>query len=232
MPKSNKKAPGRIAQIMQVLRIACSGRPKVVVYLIAAGITPLVAGISAAVILAYTSILVFILLILISVGAALLSFMITLGKQAEKVAYSQVEGRPGATGAVIKTFRGCWQTSEIPVAVNPKTADAIYRAVGKCGVVLIIEGMRQRAQKMLAEEQRRVKRVLPNIQIHVLNVNHLDPKSVPLNRLGKRMRSLKKTLHRSEVWKAGKLLDAIPKNYMPVPKGMDLKKPVKRPSRG
>ena len=75
--------------------------------------------------------------------AGVLLALIVLGRRAERAAYSQIEGQPGAVGAVLRSgLRGGWVGSEMPVAVNGKTQDAVYRAVGRGGVVLISEGPR------------------------------------------------------------------------------------------
>ena len=71
--------------------------------------------------------------------------LIILGRRAETAAYSQIEGQPGAVGAVLRSsLRSSWRGSEMPVAVNGKTQDAVYRAVGRGGVVLISEGPQSR----------------------------------------------------------------------------------------
>ena len=74
----------------------------------------------------------------------------------------------------------------MPIAISPKTQDAVYRAVGKGGVVLIGEGPETRTQKMVDDEKRKIARILPNVPINVLHVGP-DSDSVPLHKLARRL---------------------------------------------
>src|SRR5690349_16705911 len=59
--------------------------------------------------------------------AAILAFLSVLGRQAAKAGYSQIEGQRGAVGAVLKSsLRRGGTASELPVAVSPKTQDAVF----------------------------------------------------------------------------------------------------------
>ena len=79
--------------------------------------------------------------IVAGVLAGVLLALVILGRRAERAAYSQIEGQPGAVGAVLRSgLRGGWIGNEMPVNVNGKTQDAVYRAVGRGGVALIGEG--------------------------------------------------------------------------------------------
>lgn len=146
--------------------------------------------------------------------------MILLGRRAERAAYNQIEGQPGAVGAVLKSgLRGGWLGSEMPVVVNGKTQDAIFRAIGRAGVVLISEGPRSRTLKMLADEQRKIERVLPNVPIHHITVGREDD-SVPLAKLAANLRQRKNILTKAEVTVISKRLNSL-SNSLPIPKGVD-----------
>ena len=110
-----------------------------------------------------------------------------------------------------------WQASEFPVAVNPRTQEAVYRAVGKPGVVLIAEGSQTKIKKMLEDERRSVLRAIPEIPVHFIPVG-TDANSTPLYKL----RSFKNTLRKAEVLAVSHRLTSLSKgNTMPIPKGMD-----------
>jgi hypothetical protein len=118
-------------------------------------------------------------------------------------------------------LRRAWQASEFPVAVNPKTQEAVYRAVGKPGVVLIGEGSRTKTQKMLEDERRSVLRAVPDIPIHFIYVGP-DAESTPLHKLNKTLKSFKKTLRKVEVLAVSHRLNSLKSGpTMPVPKGID-----------
>ncbi|UIP58543.1 putative protein [Agromyces marinus] len=161
--------------------------------------------------------------------AGLLIALIILGRRAERAAYSQIDGQPGAVGAVLRSgLRGSWVGNEMPVAVNGRTQDAVYRAVGRGGVALISEGSRSRTERMLEDEKRKVARILPNVPVTLISVGH-EEGSVELHRLAATLRKTKRTLTKPEVMAVTNRLNSL-QSSLPIPKGVD---PLKvRPQRG
>ena len=161
--------------------------------------------------------------------AGLLIALVILGRRAERAAYSQIEGQPGAVGAVLRSgLRGGWVGNEMPVAVNGKTQDAIYRAVGRGGVALISEGPVSRTKRMLDDEQRKVARILPNVPVTQISVGD-DEGSIALHKLPVTLRKTKKALTKPEVLAVSNRLNSL-QSSLPIPKGID---PMKaRPQRG
>ena len=160
--------------------------------------------------------------------AGLLIALVILGRRAERAAYSQIEGQPGAVGAVLRSgLRGGWVGNEMPVAVNGKTQDAIYRAVGRGGVALISEGPVSRTKRMLDDEQRKVTRILPNVPVTQISVGD-DEGSIALHKLPVTLRKTKKALTKPEVLAVSNRLNSL-QSSLPIPKGID---PMKaRPQR-
>lgn len=155
--------------------------------------------------------------IVAGVLAGLLLVLIILGRRAERAAYSQIDGQPGAVGAVLRSgLRGSWIGNEMPVAVNGKTQDAVYRAVGRGGVVLIGEGDDGRVERMLKDEERKVSRVLPNVPIRLLTVGHGEG-SVELHRLSATLRKTKRSLTKPEVQAVSNRLNSL-QSSLPIPK--------------
>jgi hypothetical protein len=116
----------------------------------------------------------------------------------------------------------------MPVAVNGKTQDAIYRAVGRGGVALISEGPVSRTKRMLDDEQRKVTRILPNVPVTQISVGD-DDGSIALHRLPVALRKTKKALTKPEVLAVSNRLNSL-QSSLPIPKGID---PMKaRPQRG
>ncbi len=183
---------------------------------------PVLVGIVLAIILSLDSVFGLVLWIISGVLGGLLVFLIILGRKAEKAAYSQIAGQPGAVGAVLKSSlpRG-WVGSEMPVAISPKTQDAVYRAVGRGGVVLIGEGPKSRTQKMVDDERRKVSRILPNVPINVLQVGP-DVNSIPLHKLSRRVRKFKRALNKAEIYAVSNRVSSLHKGpNLPIPKGVD-----------
>ena len=162
-----------------------------------------------------------ILYVVSGVLAGMLLFLIILGRKAEKAAYSQLKGQPGAVGVVLRSsLKRGWRGSEMPVAVNGKTQDAVYRAVGRGGVVLIGEGPKSRTTRMLEDERRKVQRVLPNVPVGLIFVGP-DQDSVELHKLAGSLRRFKNTLTKAEVVAISNRLASLGQNAMPIPKGVD-----------
>src|SRR5690242_12131163 len=88
---------------------------------------------------------------LIIAGVALLAMAIVFSRRAERAAFGQMEGQPGAVAAVLNNIRRGWNANPTPVAVT-RSQDAVYRAVGRAGIALIGEGNPNRVRPLLASE--------------------------------------------------------------------------------
>ena len=221
--KDPNKEPGRIKQMWQVLQMTRRYDSLAVWYLTLAFLLPVLVGLGLAFLFANPTdqIIGFILFIVAGLLGGLLAFLIVLGRRAEKAAYSQIAGQPGAVGAVLKSsLRRGWAASEMPVAVSPKTQDAVYRAVGKGGIVLIGEGPRSRTQRMLDDERKSIARIIPNVPITFVYVGP-DAESTPLHRVPVTLGKIKSTLRKPEIIAVNNRLSSLGKNAMPIPKGID-----------
>ncbi len=182
---------------------------------------PILIAVALSIWVAGGNVLNIILYIISGVLAGMLLFLIILGRKAEKAAYSQLKGQPGAVGVVLRSsLKRGWRGSEMPVAVNAKTQDAVYRAVGRGGIVLISEGPKSRTTRMLEDERRKVQRVLPNVPIGFVSVGP-DQDSVALHKLAGSLKRFKKTLTKAEVIAVSNRLASLGQSSMPIPKGVD-----------
>lgn len=225
MAKKNEtstKEPGKIKQLWQIFQLTKKTDKALVPILILTLLAPLVGGIALAIFIAAGSILTLVLYIITGIMVSILLTLIVMGQRAEKTAYQQISGQPGAVGAVLRSaLRRIWQASEFPVAVNPKTQEAVYRAVGKPGVVLIGEGPQARTKKMLDDERRAVLRAVPDIPVHFIYVGP-DAGSTALPKLSKKMRSFKNSLRKAEVLAVSHRLNSLQRGgTLPIPKGVD-----------
>jgi hypothetical protein len=219
-PKKAKE-PNRIKQMWDVFQMTRKYDSTAIWYLLAGFLAPVIVGVIVAFVLSAGSIFGFILWIVAGVLLGVLLFLIILGRRAERAAYSQIAGQPGAVGAVLKSsIRRGWQASEMPVNVSPRTQDAVYRAVGRGGVALIGEGPKSRTQRMLDDERRSVARVLPNVPITLLYVGP-DSDSIPLYKLAGSLRKIKPALRKAEIMAVSNRLDSLKKAPVGIPKGMD-----------
>ena len=128
----------------------------------------------------------------------------------------------------MSVLRRGWILKDQPVAVNPRTQDLVFLAIGRAGVVLVTEGPISRVKPLVDAERRRLGRVLPNVPIHVVNAGN-DEGQVPLASVGKKMKKLPKAITKLEVSAVDKRISTLGSAKLPIPKGID---PTRaRPSR-
>ena len=153
----------------------------------------------------------------------ILASMMTMTRLSTRAMYRRLDGMPGATGHVISTGLGRrWQASEMPVGVNPKTQEAVYRAIGRGGVVIIGEGSRGRLTRLINDERMKVQRVASGVPITVLYVGHGDD-DVSINKLAATIKKLPKAIDRATMAAVIKRIDSVSQSVtsLPIPKGID-----------
>ncbi len=158
--------------------------------------------------------------IILGVLFGLMFPMLLLLRLVRKASYSQLRGRPGASTAVLDNLGRGWNVKSEPVRVNPRTQEMVFRALGKPGVVLVSEGTKSRAGRLLADERKAIKRVAPSAPIHEIMVGD-EEGQVDLERLEKTIKKLKKQISAQEVAGLSNRLDALSRNSLPIPKGID-----------
>ena len=150
----------------------------------------------------------------------LLVAVIILGRRAESAAYSQIGGQSGAAGYALRSLRRGWNVEEQPVAVDPRTQDLVFRAVGRPGVVLVTEGPLPRVNRLAETERKRMNRVLPDVPVVVVHAGDGDGQ-VPLRKLSRTLMRKRPVLSKDEVSTVAKRLRALGTARLPIPKGVD-----------
>ena len=215
-----KKEPGKIRQLFQVYKLTAKADKNFVLAGVLAFIAPLAIGTLAIVLFFRDSLLTIFLWSITTILFAFLLSLSVLSRRAERAAFMRIAGQPGAVAAVINaTLKRGYSSNEMPVAIDPKSKDAVYRAVGKAGVVLIAEGNSSRVRQLIEDEKRKISRAIPGVVTPVVWVNQ-DPASTQLHNLTKTIYNLKKTLTRSEISVVNKRLGGLGLN-IPIPKGID-----------
>ena len=218
-------APGRVGQFRQVFDTARANDPQLLLWM---------GGAFA---------LVFVLFLLIGffVGhpvylgvmglfLGVLAALAVLARRANTAIYKSISGQPGASAAAMSSLRRGWFVEQEPVNVDMgrsrqvrdlSSAAMIYRAVGKPGVVLVAEGPKGAANKLLQLESKRTTRVLgPEVPLHTFRVG-TDDEAVPVERLTKDMQKLPKMLTDDESARVTKRLRALGGMKAAVPGGVD-----------
>ncbi|WP_298324781.1 DUF4191 domain-containing protein [Haloactinopolyspora sp.] len=167
--------------------------------------------------------------IIIGFPMALLVGAVVFGRRAERAAYSQIEGQPGAAAAALGTLRRGWDYDAM-VGAN-RHQDVVHRAVGRPGIVLIGEGeVPNRVANLLAQERKRHSRVAPDAPITEIIVGRGEGQ-VPLPRLTRKLNKLPRTLRPAEVTEIRQRLRALGTQPVGMPKG-PLPKGIKLPRGG
>lgn len=220
---------GRIAQIKTLYKLTSTRNPKVPLYLAGVFLVTflIVAGLGFAI---TSSIYGRVVSTVFAILFGILLTMLLFGRLAQKAAYGQLEGQPGATSAAMSGLRKGWYYEQEPVAAEAgrarnmremQNAAMVFRAVGRAGVVLVAEGPRGGAVKLLEAERKRVSRVSgPEVPVHTLRVGEGEG-AVPVSKLTTTMTKLPRKLTDAEAQAVNKRLRALGGVKPPIPKGMD-----------
>jgi hypothetical protein len=142
--------------------------------------------------------------------------LIIFGRRAQGSAYRQVEGQPGAAAWALENMRGNWRVDS-GVAGTPQL-DAVHRVLGRPGIVLVGEGSPQRVRGLLAQEKKRLARVVGDTPIYDVTVGDAEGQ-VPLRKLSQHVMKLPRNLSPAEVNALTKRIGALGGSRMPVPGG-------------
>ncbi len=151
------------------------------------------------------------------IGAIITMFVFT--RRAQRAAFSQVHGQPGATGAALGMTRG-WSVEQEPIAIDPRTQDMVFRASGRGGVALITEGPTGRVKKLVDGERKRLSRVAPNAPVTVINAGDGEGQ-VPLQKLNRELTKIRRTLSKEEAAALTSRLKSLGGMRPVVPRGID-----------
>ncbi|MEI6621150.1 MAG: DUF4191 domain-containing protein [Actinomycetes bacterium] len=147
---------------------------------------------------------------------ALLSTVIVFGKRAERAAYAQIDGQPGAAAAVLKSLKAPWSVT--PAVAATRNQDFVHRVVGRSGVILVSEGPSNRVRQMLTNEKKRTQRFVPDVQITELQSGN-DEGQIPIRKLNRAITKQKKILKPPQVNEIRKRLEALANQPVSAPKG-------------
>lgn len=145
-----------------------------------------------------------------------LAALVVFGRRAQGSAYRQVEGQPGAAAWVLEGMRGDWQVSS--GVAGTTQLDAVHRATGRPGIILVGEGVPSRVRPLLAQEKKRVARIAGDAPIYDVLVGD-EEGQVPLRKLSAHVMKLPRNLDGGELNALRKRLAALGGTRMPVPGG-------------
>jgi hypothetical protein len=203
--KEQSENSGRLRQIALTYKMTRRVDPKVGLVLAGLGIAVFAVLLAVGFVIGhpvYGGILGFLL--------AFLAMAIVFGRRAERAAFGQMEGQPGAAAAVLENAGRGWTVTPA-VQVN-RNQDVVHRAVGKAGIVLVAEGNFNRVKGLS-----RVAVDTPVTDIFVGNGEN----QVPLNKIRTTLLKLPRVLPGPKVTEVNDRLKALGDSIsnMPIPKG-------------
>ncbi|AQW50270.1 DUF4191 domain-containing protein [Streptomyces antimycoticus] len=221
--KETSENPGRLKQIALTYKMTKRVDPKVT--LVVAGVGIVTFGVLLAIGFLighpiFAGILGFVL--------AFLAMAIIFGRRAERAAFGQMEGQPGAAAAVLENVGRGWSVT--PAVAMNRNQDVIHRAVGKAGVVLVAEGNPNRLKGMLAAEKKKMARIVAEVPVHDVIVGSGEGQ-VEIKKLRTTLLKLPRVLPGAQVTVVndrlralGDLMSNMPIPKGPMPKGMRMPK--------
>ncbi|MEU3735917.1 MULTISPECIES: DUF4191 domain-containing protein [unclassified Streptomyces] len=205
--------PGRLKQIALTYKMTRKADPRIGLVIAAVGIVTFGVLLAIGFLIGhpiYLGILGFVL--------AFLAMAIVFGRRAERAAFGQMEGQPGAAAAVLDKIGRGWTTT--PAVAMNRSQDVVHRTVGKAGIVLVAEGNPNRVKSLLAAEKKRMARVVSDVPVHDVIVGTGEGQ-VPLKKLRTTLLKLPRVLQGPQVTATNDRLRAMGDlmSNMPLPKG-------------
>ena len=227
--ESTPEKQGRLAQLRAVFLMTRRQDPAVVWWMLLALAAAMAVGFLIGVLAGqwiYVTVLGFFVGIMLAT--------VVLARRAERAAFAQLAGQPGASLAALQNVKRGWNIEEQPVAVDPRTQDLVFRAVGRPGVLLVTEGPVPRVNRLAEQERKRINRVL-GAEVPVIIINTGDGEGlVALRKLRGVVLKKRPKLTKTEVIEISRRLRALGAVKPPIPKGIDptRMRPDRRASRG
>lgn len=125
------------------------------------------------------------------IGVGLLVAVVIFGRRAQRNVYAKADGTPGAAAWALNNMRGPWKVT--PTVAGTTQLDAVHRVIGRPGVVLVAEGAPHRVKGLLAQEKRRVSRLVGETPIYDVIVG-TDDGQVPLRQLQRHIMKLPRNI--------------------------------------
>lgn len=211
--KETSENPGRLAQIAQTYKMTRQADPRIGLVLAAVGIVTFGVVLALGFLIGHP-----IFAAILGALVGLLAMAVVFGRRAERAAFGQLEGKPGAAAAVLQNVGRGWTVT--PAVNMNKSQDVVHRAVGRAGVVLVGEGNPNRVKSLLATEKRKVARIVYDVPLHDYIVGDGEGQ-LPLKKIRTTLLRLPRALSGPKATEVNDRLRAMGDmmSNMPIPKG-------------
>src|SRR5690606_24150054 len=127
----------------------------------------------------------------IGILVGVLAAFIIFGRRVQKSVYAKADGEAGAAAWALDNLQGAWRVTQAVAATTQ--LDAVHRVIGRPGVILVGEGNPGRVKGPMAQEKKRVARLVGDTPIYEFVVGN-DEGQVPLAQLQKRLTKLPRNI--------------------------------------
>lgn len=136
--------------------------------------------------------------VFLPVGIALgvLAAIMIFGRRVQRNVFAKAVGQPGAAAWALENLRGRWKVT--PAVAGTTQLDAVHRVIGRPGVVLVAEGAGHRLKPLLAQEKKRVSRLVGQTPIYDVTVGD-GAGQVPLAKLQRHLAKLPRNISAAEI---------------------------------
>ena len=143
--------------------------------------------------------------------------VIIFGRRVQKNVYAKATGQPGAAGWALDTMRGQWRVTQ--AVAGTTQLDAVHRVIGRPGVILVAEGAPHRTKGLVAQEKKRIARIVGQVPIYEVLVGE-EEGQVPLSKLQRHVTKLPRNIDKNQMDVVEKRLAALANRGGPaMPKG-------------
>ncbi|HEX3780197.1 MAG TPA: DUF4191 domain-containing protein [Pseudonocardiaceae bacterium] len=183
--------------------------------IIGAFVLPIVVAVVVALVLDLTVVSLVSVIVLGVLVGVLLGFIIFV-RRAQRSMFARVDGQPGAAAWVLDQLRGTWRVSQSVAGTTQ--LDAVHRVIGKPGVILVAEGAPHRVKGLLAQEKKRMARVIGNTPIYDVIVGN-EEGQIELSKLQRHIMRLPSNINAGQVDTLEARLGALASRGAALPKG-------------
>ena len=152
----------------------------------------------------------------VGIALGVLGAVILFGRRVQATVYRKAEGQPGAAGWALENLRGTWKLSQ--AVAGTSQLDAVHRLIGRPGIILVGEGASHRVKSLMAQEKKRVSRLVGDTPIYEIMVGD-EEGQVPLRKLQPRIMKLPRNINTGQVDSLENRLSALASRGNAMPKG-------------
>jgi len=163
--------------------------------------------------------------------SGMLAALLMLTRRVRKATFTRYDGQAGSAEVALNMLGKKWVSS--PAIAVTKSFDAVHRALGPAGIILIGDGEAGRLKPLLASEKRKHEQVAYGVSVTTIQMGK-GTGQVPLDQLTKHIEKLPKQIDSAKINETNNRLRALDamRPKAPIPKGPVSMKGARNAMRG